>query len=192
MSDPHDRKGVSRREFVGRLLTAGAVGAAAGAVTWTFAGREPRGHEGVRTLADHRIAGTAGRMTIAAGSDPARNVRGALEGIGGIAAFVRKGEVVLVKPNVGWDRVPDQAANTNPAVVAELVRMAYEAGAREVIVADISCNDPARSFARSGIEEAARKAGAGAGAGASADTTAGASSQAKADDVIDAEFEEKK
>jgi uncharacterized protein (DUF362 family) len=75
-------------------------------------------------------------------------------------SFVRRGEVVLIKPNIGWDRLPEQAANTNPQVVAELVRLCLAAGAKRVIVTDISCNDPRRCFARSGIAAAAAATGA--------------------------------
>jgi uncharacterized protein (DUF362 family) len=65
-----------------------------------------------------------------------------------------------VKPNIGWDRTPEQAANTNPAVVAEVVRQCWNAGARRVIVTDVSCNDPRRCFQRSGIAAAAQREGA--------------------------------
>jgi uncharacterized protein (DUF362 family) len=67
---------------------------------------------------------------------------------------------VLVKPNIGWDRTPEQAANTNPEIVAEVVRQCLSAGAKKVIVTDVSCNDARRCFQRSGIAEAARSAGA--------------------------------
>jgi uncharacterized protein (DUF362 family) len=67
---------------------------------------------------------------------------------------------VTIKPNIGWDRTPAQAANTNPMLVAEMIRLCFEAGAAEVIVSDISCNDPRRCFLRSGIRDAAEKAGA--------------------------------
>ncbi len=83
-----------------------------------------------------------------------------LDAIGGINRFVKPGERVTVKPNVGWDRTPQQAANTNPVLVAEMVRLCYEAGAKEVIVTDITCNDARRTFIRSGIRDAAEKAGA--------------------------------
>jgi len=65
-----------------------------------------------------------------------------------------------VKPNIGWDRTPEQAATTNPDVVAEIVRQCSNAGAKRVIVTDVSCNDPRRCFQRSGIAEAAGRAGA--------------------------------
>lgn len=83
-----------------------------------------------------------------------------LDGVGGIKRFIKSGEKVTIKPNVGWDRTPQQAANTNPELVGEMVRLTFEAGASEVIVTDVTCNDPRRCFLRSGIREAAEKAGA--------------------------------
>ncbi len=74
--------------------------------------------------------------------------------------FIARGDIVVVKPNIGWDRAPEQAANTNPAVVAEVVRLCLDAGARRVIVTDMSCNDPRVCFERSGIAAAAKAAGA--------------------------------
>jgi uncharacterized protein (DUF362 family) len=68
--------------------------------------------------------------------------------------------VVVVKPNIGWDRMPVHAANTNPDVVAAVIRLAFEAGAKKVVVADGSCNDPNRCFQRSGIWRASYEVGA--------------------------------
>jgi uncharacterized protein (DUF362 family) len=87
-------------------------------------------------------------------------VREAVDRLGGIGRFVAKGERVLIKPNVGWDRQPEQAANTNPEVVAAVARLCREAGAGEVWVSDVSLNDPERCFARSGIRAAAEQVGA--------------------------------
>jgi uncharacterized protein (DUF362 family) len=94
------------------------------------------------------------------GSDPKRLVREGLRRLGGIGRFVSRGDRVLVKPNMSWDRTPEQAANTHPQVVAAVVEAVLEAGAREAIVLDHTCNDPRRSYRRSGIAEAARAAGA--------------------------------
>ncbi len=99
-------------------------------------------------------------MAVVRGADPGLAVRKAVELVGGMPSFVSRGDVVLVKPNIGWDRTPEQAATTNPAVVAALVAMALESGAKKVIVADNTCNDARRSYARSGISEAAKAAGA--------------------------------
>ncbi|HMD95717.1 MAG TPA: DUF362 domain-containing protein [Terriglobia bacterium] len=99
-------------------------------------------------------------LVVVQGEDPRLLVRRSLEGLGGIGRFVVQGDVVLIKPNIAWDRTPEQAANTNPQVVAEMVRLCREAGARKVIVTDVSCNDPRRCFRRSGIAEAASAEGA--------------------------------
>jgi uncharacterized protein (DUF362 family) len=87
-------------------------------------------------------------------------VRTALEALGGMKRFVARGDIVAVKPNIGWDRTPLHAANTNPKVVAEVVRLAYDAGAKLVTVTDASCNEPNRCFQRSGIWKAAYDVGA--------------------------------
>ncbi len=79
--------------------------------------------------------------------------------MGGIEAFVKPGERVAIKPNCAWDRTAEQAANTNPELIAELTRLCLAAGAASVIVVDNSCHDPGRSFVRSGIDAASRKAG---------------------------------
>jgi uncharacterized protein (DUF362 family) len=86
-------------------------------------------------------------------------VRTAVDKLGGISRFISRGEKVLIKPNIGWDRQPELAANTNPEVVGAVVRLCREAGASEVWVNDVSINDPYRSFARSGIESAVKQAG---------------------------------
>jgi uncharacterized protein (DUF362 family) len=99
-------------------------------------------------------------MVILQGDDPEQLARQAIDELGGIRRFVARGDVVLVKPNIGWDRTPEQAANTNPAVVAEVVRQCLNAGARRVIVTDVSCNDPRRCFQRSGIAAASQREGA--------------------------------
>src|SRR3990172_6976443 len=115
---------------------AGTAAAAAGAVGlgWTLIDREPRPPPSAVRVKEHRVERPvgAGGMAIARRKDPATNVRRAIEAMGGMGAFVRRGERVAVKPNVGWNRLPDQAANTDPQVVAEVVRLPPAAGAPEV------------------------------------------------------------
>jgi len=106
-----------------------------------------------------RAAKTDCQLAAAKGENPDRLTRRAVEALGGIARFVRPGDVVVVKPNIGWDRTPEQAANTNPEVVAALVSLCREAGAKAVKVFDNPCNDARRTYANSGIQEAVRKAG---------------------------------
>jgi uncharacterized protein (DUF362 family) len=64
----------------------------------------------------------------------------AIEALGGISKFVKKGQTVLVKPNIGWDVEPERAANTNPILVGRIVKRCLEAGAKEVRVFDNTCN----------------------------------------------------
>jgi len=92
--------------------------------------------------------------------EAARLTQKAIEGLGGMSRFVSRGQVVWIKPNLGWERKAAQAATTNPDLVATLVKLCYEAGAKSVFVADNTCNTAQRTYARSGIQQAAEKAGA--------------------------------
>jgi uncharacterized protein (DUF362 family) len=83
----------------------------------------------------------------------------ALEAVGGLGRFVSRGDVVWIKPNLGWNRPPELAATTNPDVVATLVRLCLEAGAKRVRVGDYTCHDARQSYVTSGVAAAVREAG---------------------------------
>lgn len=83
-----------------------------------------------------------------------------IQELGGMGAFVKKGQKVLVKPNIGWDRTPDYAANTNPALVKRIIEHCFRAGAKEVYVFDHTCDQWSSCYKNSGIEKAAKDAGA--------------------------------
>ncbi|MDH4161371.1 MAG: DUF362 domain-containing protein [Nitrospirota bacterium] len=95
-------------------------------------------------------------LAVAQGPSPGKTVRAAIDALGGIKRFISRGDVVVVKPNIAWDRVPEQAGDTNPEVVAAVVKLCYEAGARKVKVFDRPVNDPRRCYIQSGIEPAAK------------------------------------
>ncbi|HEX9912038.1 MAG TPA: DUF362 domain-containing protein [candidate division Zixibacteria bacterium] len=99
-------------------------------------------------------------LTVVKNGDPGYMVRKAIELLGGMKNFVSAGDIVIVKPNIGWDRRPEQAANTNPEVVSEVVKMCLEAGAKKVKVFDRSCNTAQRCYESSGIKKAASEVGA--------------------------------
>jgi uncharacterized protein (DUF362 family) len=99
-------------------------------------------------------------MAIITGESPAAITRDALAALGGIKRFIARGDKVMIKPNIGWDRTPELAACTNPEVVKTLVELCFEAGAKEVTVMDNTTNQAQRCYARSGIAEAAKSAGA--------------------------------
>lgn len=94
------------------------------------------------------------------GESPAEITKKAVSLLGGMSRFVPRGARVVVKPNIAWDRTPEMAANTNPDVVAAVVEMTLEAGAKETVVIDNTTNQAKRCYVRSGIQEAARNAGA--------------------------------
>jgi uncharacterized protein (DUF362 family) len=77
-----------------------------------------------------------------------------LEPLGGISAFVKTGDNVVIKPNMSWDRSPDQAANTHPLVVKAIVEQSLNAGAKKVMVFDRTCNEERRCYVNSGIQQA--------------------------------------
>jgi len=154
----------NRRALLIKLLRLGGLGAASAGLGLWLRGRSHRPEEegGVTLKRSFAVPPDPNlpEMVVTQGDDPRQLVRKAIEELGSIKRFVSRGDVVVVKPNIAWDRTPEQAANTNPQVVAEMVRLCLEAGAKNVIVTDVSTNEPRRAFQRSGIAAAARAAGA--------------------------------
>jgi len=155
--------GTDRRDVLRRLAQAGIVLGASGAAAalgllspgrWNPARR-------TATLPDRTVPADANLPVgvIARGGDTPSRVRAAVDAVGGIERFVKPGETVLLKPNMSWDRRPAQGANTDPEVVAEVVRLCREAGAGRVVAADHPVNNPERTVVRSGIGAAVREAG---------------------------------
>lgn len=90
-------------------------------------------------------------IALAEGADYAAITRNVLTSLGGMKQFVKKGDTVVVKPNIGWDRKPEYAATTHPVVVKIIVEECLKAGAGRVKIFDNPCNDPRRSYESSGI-----------------------------------------
>ncbi|MGE5750632.1 MAG: DUF362 domain-containing protein [Nitrospirota bacterium] len=99
-------------------------------------------------------------LVVAHGASPEQIVKVAIGAMGGIKKFISRGDIVVIKPNIGWDRTPEQAGNTNPEVVAVVVKLCFEAGAKKVKVFDRPVNDPRRCYVQSGIAPAASALGA--------------------------------
>ncbi|HEX2969312.1 MAG TPA: DUF362 domain-containing protein [Bacteroidales bacterium] len=83
-----------------------------------------------------------------------------IQELGGMGTFVKKGQKVLVKPNIGWDVIPELAANTNPLLVKRIIEHCFNAGAKEVYVFDHTCDNWVNCYKNSGIEKIAKSAGA--------------------------------
>jgi len=105
-------------------------------------------------------AGEPCELAVARGGTPAGLTEAAIIAVGGMERFVSRGAVVVVKPNIGWDRKPEHAADSNPEVVAAIVRLCMEAGAKKVKVFDHTCNEARRCYTRSEIASLAKEAGA--------------------------------
>ncbi len=94
------------------------------------------------------------------GSEPVKMFQKGIEYFGGMKAFVKYGQTVVIKPNIAWDKTPELGATTQPELVAEIVRQTLAAGAKRVIVFDHTCDEWRKTYKTSGIEKAAKEAGA--------------------------------
>jgi len=90
-----------------------------------------------------------------------------IEALGGMKAFVKPGQKVLLKPNIGWDVSPERGGNTNPKLVSRIIQHCISAGAKEVYVVDHPCDEWQRCYSSSGIEKAVKDAGGKIAPGAS-------------------------
>ncbi len=165
MSDPAKPDVWSRRDFLKRAARAGAAVVATASAGYLLydsegpgPGREPE--EAIR-LPDFSVRAQSPRMCVVRGDDRRKTLAQAFKALGGIEAFIKKGDRVLLKVNAAFAAPPALAATTHPQLVAEVARQCFAAGARSVRVTDNPINDPASCFMLSGIEQAAREAGAG-------------------------------
>src|SRR5271157_1612126 len=93
-------------------------------------------------------------VAVSEGKDYAQITKSVIDALGGIKRFVKAGDIVVVKPNMGWDRKPEFAATTHPLVMKAIVEECLKAGAKRVKVFDNPCNDARRSYENSGIPAA--------------------------------------
>ncbi|MBI2301005.1 MAG: DUF362 domain-containing protein [Armatimonadetes bacterium] len=159
---------MDRREFLRRVGGAGAALAAATALGLKLhdsrAGdryfRDLATAES-QTLRRFRVEPPAGAKTlgIAHGSDVEAMVRAAVGALGGMNAYIKPGDIVVLKPNVAFDRGPALGATTSPEVLGAVAKLVREAGARRILVADNPINQPEGCFHKTGIQAAAAAAG---------------------------------
>ncbi len=140
---------MKRRDF---LRTGAMIGAGA-AVSLKFDALEA-------ALKNNAIAvETAPDLVAVMGGEPDVMLNKAIEALGGMKKFVRRGQKIVIKPNIGWDRAPELAGNTNPKVVGSLVKHCLDAGASKVTVFDHTCDEWRKCYASSGIEAEVKAAG---------------------------------
>jgi len=162
-SDP-DTSEINRRQFLKRSAKAGvSVAAACAAGLWCYDSKGPDGSpppQTQHTLLDFSIENLDKKMSIARGKNRAATIHLAIESLGGIETFIKKGDRVLLKVNAAFASPAMLSATTHPAIITEMAQLCYGAGAESVVVTDNPINDPASCFNLSGIAEAARRAGA--------------------------------
>ncbi len=155
---------IDRRQFILRSAKAGASILTAGSISYWFYDRTgpDRAEQGATAvqIPDFSMPELGKRMSIVSGSRRSETLELALKSIGGIHAFIKKGDRVLLKVNAAFALPPILSATTHPDLVAEITRLCFQAGAASVTVTDNPINDPASCFRLSGIEQAARSAGA--------------------------------
>jgi uncharacterized protein (DUF362 family) len=92
------------------------------------------------------------------GGEPDAMFDEAIKAFGGMSKFVKKGQTVVVKPNIGWDVSPERAGNTNPILVNRIIKHCFDAGAKDVYVFDHTCDNWNKCYSNSGIERAVKDA----------------------------------
>jgi uncharacterized protein (DUF362 family) len=155
---------LNRRQFITRSAKAGASILAAGSISyWFYDSDGPRPLPEDTTavqIPDFSMPELGQRMSIVEGSNRSETLELALKSIGGIEAFIKKGDRVLLKVNAAFASPPMLSATTHPDIVSEITRLCFKAGAASVTITDNPINDPDSCFRLTGIEQAARSAGA--------------------------------
>src|ERR1035437_229001 len=149
---------MDRRDFLKKSILLGAAVGTAQSTIGNFS----------NLFARDRVLTPKGYDLVAIkGGEPHIMFDKAIESFGGMKAFVKKGQTVVLKPNIGWDVTAERAGDTNPLLVKQIIKHCFNAGAKDVYVFDHTCDDWKRSYSDSGIESAVKDAGGKIVSGAS-------------------------
>jgi uncharacterized protein (DUF362 family) len=155
---------MKRRNFIKQTASAAAASIVAGGGILLLGNRSGQAydHQQKYQLKDWRVPDDTNRPILASakGGNWRKATAAAIGALGGMEAFIKSGDNVCIKPNIGWDRTAQMGANTHPDVVAELIRLCLAAGADKVVVVDVTCNAANRTYNRSGIKAASETEGA--------------------------------
>jgi uncharacterized protein (DUF362 family) len=168
----YEKAPMSRRLFVRRIAAAGGFGGAAAYLAmapenWPLSMKDGSGLRSIPKptplqLNDYRVDKPVSAADIGLGrqGSPEEKLRRALDAVGGLTHFIQPGDIVLVKPNVAFDRSPNLGATSNPELLEILVRMLLvDCRAQEVRVADNPIESPADCFEKSKVRYATEKGG---------------------------------
>jgi uncharacterized protein (DUF362 family) len=165
---------IERRALLKGAIGLGGATAVAGWASlappsWPLSLNDPDGERGKPSTPVRRLpeggfavpdAPSLADLGVAHGTDIKQMMRAAVSAIGGIERFISRGDVVVIKPNVAFERPAALGATTNPEVLVALIELVREAGASEIRVADNPIESPESCFARSGIRGATLSTGA--------------------------------
>lgn len=140
---------MDRRKFIKQSIGTGIVAGAG------FSGIYP-----AFSINRNKIQASPFDLVAVRGGDPDVMFDKGIEALGGIKAYVKKDQKVVIKPNIGWDAIPERAATTNPKLITRIIQHCLEAGAKDVYMFDHTCDNWNKCYLNSGLQEAARNAGA--------------------------------
>ena len=172
-------KDQSRRDFLRSLMLGATTLAAQPLLASCVVKPTPTDQAPAETLAATEVASTETATTetsteahtetqnqypylvVTRGSDAEQMVRQGMQALGGMERFMKQGADVIIKPNIciGYYTY-EYAATTNPWVVAALVKMCLEAGAKRVRVMDYPFGGTGEQcYKKSGIADLVTAAG---------------------------------
>jgi uncharacterized protein (DUF362 family) len=160
---PQDKNIISRREFLTRVGATGALVAGSAALGYKL--WQPKhfvpGFEAQKgsALGNYKLDDSKllPSMAIAHGDDHFKTIQAAIGALGGMERFIKKGDIVMIKPNVAFDRPPALAATTHPDALRAVAKLVLAAGAAKVFIADNPINSPAGCFLKSGLRAVANE-----------------------------------
>ena len=115
---------------------------------------------GMTTVFGQSATGANPDLVAVMGGQPEEMFTKAMESLGGIGRFVKSGQKIVIKPNIGWDKTPELAGDTNPELIGSIVKACVAAGAASVLVFDHTCDTNWKNcYRHSGIEQAVEAAG---------------------------------
>lgn len=160
---PKRQTAIQRRQFIKRLAMAGFAAAATGSTGFLF--RDQKGPGGRISgagihLPDFRKSDAPAGLAVARGLDREQNLIAAMDALGGMAQYIKKGDRVLLKVNAAFASPPLLGATTHPNTLRACIHLCQQAGASDVVVTDNPINDPASCFELTGLAAVARETGA--------------------------------
>ena len=88
-----------------------------------------------------------------------KGLRQSINLIGGIANFIKRGDRVLLKPNLLFGKSPEKAVTTHPAIVKGVVQIVREAGGLPYIGDSPSIGSLVRTAEKAGIKQISEELG---------------------------------